>query len=164
MYHGIAVNRLTNFTKCVESGVLMYLFIFILFYFLGYLLHSNIPLLYVVGAGHQRNDTSWSLPWYQALPLPWSNSACWPSGLTHVPIAIRLFFSFSWGMYLVQHFVSFFAGVDGCRNPNILFICPMFRLSDDTGELQQIQQQLLQASPKRHDRDDHTQLIINSVF
>lgn len=165
MYHSIAVNRLTNFTKCVESGTLLYLFIWF-----------DVIFRLPTSQQHSPSSCCWcwsSEEWHFLEPYMVSSITftliqlglltlryC----LTHVPIAIGLFFSFNWGMHLVQHFVSFFVGVDGCRNPNILFICPMFRLPYDAGELQQIQQQLLQASPKRHDRDDHTWLIINSVF
>lgn len=149
----------------VESGVLKYLFVF---YFI---LFFRLP----TSQQHSPSLCCWcwsSEEWHFLEPSMVSSITftlihlglltlryC----LTHVPNAIQLFFSSSWGMYLVQHFVSFFVGVDGCRNPNILFICPMFRLPDDSGELQQIQQQLLQASPKRLDRDD-TRLTINSVF
>lgn len=34
--------------------------------------------------------------------------------------------------------------MDGCGNTNFLFICPLLRVSDCPGKLQQVQQQLLQ--------------------
>lgn len=49
-------------------------------------------------------------------------------------------------MFWVKRFCFLLVGLDGCRNPNILFVRHMFGLPDYTGELQQVQQQLLQVS------------------